>query len=69
MLCAELLVSKERKKHFTLLADQAQKRSPCILLTFFKIGVANNDSFDRGVLDLSVGLWQLSFHQNRVSRL
>src|SRR5947209_7144137 len=26
-----------------------------VLLTFFKIGVANNDSFDRRVLDLSVG--------------
>ena len=55
MLRAKLLVSKEREKHFTFLADQAQKRSPCILLTFFKVGVANHDSFDRRVLDLSVG--------------
>ena len=52
---SELLVSKEREQHFTLLADQAQKRSPCILLTFFQIGVANDDSFNRRVLNLSIG--------------
>ena len=34
-LHAKLLVGKEREKHFTFLADQAQKRSPCILLAFF----------------------------------
>ena len=48
---AKLPVSKEREQHFTLLADQAQKRSPCILLAFL-----TPDSFDRRVLDLSVGL-------------
>jgi hypothetical protein len=51
----ELLVSEEGEEHFTLLADQAQKRSPCILLTFFKIGIANDDSLDRRVLNLSGG--------------
>ena len=43
---------KNVRKYFTLLADQAQKRSPCILLTFFKVGVANHDSFDNDLLHL-----------------
>ena len=53
---AELFVGEKRQEDFTFLTDETQESSPRISLTFFKIGIADNNCFDRRILNFRICL-------------
>jgi len=53
---AKLFVGEKRQKDFTFLTDETQESSPRISLTFFKIGIADNNCFDGRILNFRIAL-------------
>lgn len=53
---AQSFIGKEGQQNFAFFADQAEESSPCLLFSFFKIDVTDNDCFDRRVFNFGVGL-------------
>ena len=53
---AKLFVGEKRQKDFTFLTDETQESSPRISLTFFKIGIADNNCFDGRILNFRICL-------------
>ena len=53
---AELFVGEKRQEDFTFLTDETQESSPRISLTFFKIGIADNNCFDGRILNFRICL-------------